>query len=594
MRAALTAALTAAPPRLLLLVAALLALVLATYAAAPDNGFHFDDRDNIVEHRPLQLERLSLAGLWQAGRQAFLPTRPLASVSFAIDWWRGGGDPRPFQWTNLLLHALTTLASFALLRQALAAAGRRGAWADLVAALAAGLWAAHPIQVQAVTYIVQRMALLAALFSLLSVYCFLRGRLAPRAGAAWFAAALGCFALGALSKENAWITPALWWLADYGLRRRETRLLGGSADRLLFALPFVLLLLVVADIASGAGPLAQRLLPGYEHRPFTLAERLLTQPRVLVFHLSQIAWPAPHRFSLEHDFALSRALFDPPGTAGALAAVLGWCAVGVAALWRKPTRVTGFFLLWLPATLVIESSAASLEMVFEHRLYLPSLGLAGLAAIAVAGLRRRATRGAAAVLALALMGALAWSAQQRVAVWRSDLSLYGDARVHAPGSARVWSVYGEALLEAGRREEAERALGRAIELDPDAAGALEKMGLILFDRGDFTGADRLLRRALELRGARHSLLNHLGEIYMQTQSYEVARDMFARAAEAAPGEPAYRWNLALALERLGECGAARDAWQAFLSIGASDEELAQVQAHLADVHGEHGACATDR
>lgn len=570
--------------RLLACCLALLALLGLAYAEAPGNNFHFDDRDNIVEHKPVHMEQLSLAGLMEAWRQPFLSGRPLASVTFAVDWWRGDGQPAPFLWTNLLLHGVTALAVFALLRLLLRCAGRQGAWPDLAAALGAALWLAHPIQVQAVAYIVQRMALLAALFTLLSVVCYVRGRKAGARGAGWYALAGLAFAAGIYSKENAWITPALWWLAEFGLLRQGAPLLRNTFDRLLFGLPFLLLVLVVLDFASGQGPLAQRLLPGYETRPFTFAERLLTQPRVLLLHVSQVFWPLPGRFSVEHDIALSRGLLDPPATLAALAAVLGWCLAGLYALWQARLRVLGFCMLWLPATLAIESSVVPLEMVFEHRMYLPSVGLAGLLALGLARLGQVRARTAAAAALLLVLGGVTWSTQQRVLVWRSDLTLYADALRHAPDSARALSGHGQALLEQGRFAEAEAELARAIALDPEQAEAMDKLAVILLERGDLAGADRLLRRALELRGPQHSILNHLGEIYMQMANYPLAREMFAQAVLKAPREPVYRWNLALAHERVGACAEAREAWLAFLQLATDAQDRIDVEGHLREVY----------
>lgn len=570
--------------RVAVFCAALLLLTGLCYWQALDNGFHFDDRDNIVEHRPVHMQELSLDGLASAWNHPFLSGRPLASVTFAVDWWRGQGAAQPFLWTNLFLHGVTALAVFFLLRLSFRSSGREGVWIDVVAALAAALWLAHPIQVQAVTYVVQRMALMAALFSLLSLFFYVRGRLAGRRGAVWFALALLAFAAGVSSKENAWITPALWWLAEFGLLRPNGPLLRNAFDRILFALPFIMLLLVVLDFASGQGPLAQRFLPAYEARAFSFAERLLTQPRVVLFHVSQFFWPMPDRFSIEHDFILSRAWMSPPSTLVAASVVFIWCLGGVAALWHARLRVAGFFMLWLPLTLAIESSVVALEMVFEHRMYLPTIGLVGLLALGFAAVRRFWPQALTILGALCILVVLALATQQRVQVWRTDLTLYEDALQHAPNSARAHSGYGQALLEAGRVPEAEPELALAIALDPEEAEAIEKMGVILFDRGDLGGAERLLRRALELRGGRHSILNHLGEIHMQTGNQALAREMFAQAVVKAPREPVYRWNLALAHERVGACAEARQEWLAYLQLEPNAEERAHVEQHLREVH----------
>ncbi|MDX1606206.1 MAG: hypothetical protein R3202_08430, partial [Candidatus Competibacterales bacterium] len=138
----------------LLAALVLLGLVGLAYHAAPDNVFQFDDEINIVRHGPMHVRELTPGRLWQAIENAHLPRRAVANLTLALDWWRGGGDPRPFQWTNLVIHGLATLAVFALLLQMLARTGAGSGRSALVAAtLATAIWVVHPIQVQAVTYI---------------------------------------------------------------------------------------------------------------------------------------------------------------------------------------------------------------------------------------------------------------------------------------------------------------------------------------------------------------------------------------------------------------------------------------------------------
>ena len=558
-------------------------LVAFVYRDAPSNDFHFDDRDNIVDHLPLHIDKLDIASLQRAWSEPLLASRPLPSVTFAVDWWRGQGQPAPFQVTNLLLHFGNTALVFLLVGWV----ARRSRTADaasetriwLGSLLAAGLWAAHPIQVQAVTYIVQRMAELSALFSLVSVYCYIRGRTAPRYRPLWLAAAMLTFGLGALSKENAWIVPGLWWLAEFGLCRTGRPAIGSGWDRLIFALPFVVALYAAIDLLIG-GVLADRFLPGYAGRDFGVVERLLTQPRVVLFHLSQLLWPAPGRFSVEHDFGLSTGLFTPPTTAAALILILVWCAMGLRALVSERFRAVGFWMLWLPLSLVPESTVVPLEMVFEHRMYLPSVGLAGLFGLVLAD-RRAAGRMSLTVAATGLL-ALLWITPQQVRFWRDDLSLYQNAIQVAPNSPRAWSGWGESLVKAGRTAEAKVALERALKLDPTQYGAWEKIGVIHMDAGDLAGAERALREAHRLSGGKHTVANHIGELYMLMENPAAALDQFVAATERRPDEAIYRWNQAVALEKLGHCQAAAAQWQVYLRLEPDPDERARVASHLAE------------
>jgi len=568
---------------LLYAVAALWLAVLATYWPAIDNGFHLDDGDSITENPAVRIARLDMTALAAAWHGATLERRPLPSVTFAVDWWRGTGSPRPFQFTNVILHGLNATLVFALIYVVLGRVTHVGRTRGrLLAALAAtALWALHPIQVQAVTYLVQRMTELATLFVLAATLCYLRARRDGGLRRGWLAAGLCCFALGVLCKETAWVTPLLWLLAEYGLCRDGRPLVERPLDRLLLALPLLLAAYPVADVLVG-GPFSDLFRAGYVNRDFTLEERLLTQPRVLLFHLGQLLWPVPGSLSIEHDFVVSRGLLEPPWTLVALLAVVGWSAGGYWLLLATRWRVTGFLVCWLPATLAIESTLVPLEMVFEHRIYLPSVGLAGLLALAAERVMRRGGRPAYAAVAVLLVAGSAFAVltTARLADWRDDITLYEAAAGHAPGSARLWGNLAVRYYYAGRPEDARRAAQRSMALDPEQGSALEAAAVLALDDGRLELAEALFERAIARRGARHALLNYLGEIAIERGRSNAALERFEAARARAPWVAEYFWNTALTLEVLGRCREAWRRWQEYRLVERDDGELARLARHL--------------
>jgi hypothetical protein len=565
--------------------AALLLLVGLAYREAPKNVFHLDDESNIVRHPPVLMTTLTLGNLLDAGRKAFLPDRPLPSMTFAIDWWRGGGSARAFQWTNLFLHGAASVSVYWLLLLVLGRLGGPGWSVGVAAFLGAALWACHPIQVQGVTYVVQRMTSMAALFTVLSVALYILGRGAAGPSRRWLCFVLAglCWALGLISKETAAIAPFLVLLAEYGVLRHGRALVRGRLDLVVLSLPVLAALLIVLDVASEAGPLARTFLPGYGFRDFTLAERLLTQPRVIGFHLSQILWPLPGRFSLEHDFAVSTGLLTPVSTLPALLAVISWGLLGVGALFRTRWRVVGFFLLWVPATLVIESTIIPLEMVFEHRMYLPSVALAGLAAAGLSwGLRQAVwlRLGALAVCGAVVL-LLVLSTSQRVPVWRSDLSLAQDVVESAPNSARSWSTLANALKERGHGWDVvmppvEKALAR----DPEQPVALHLLAVRLVELGRLEEAEKILDRLVREESRDHSVRNTIGMLHLRQGDLPRAIADFERAIELNPFVPEFRYNLALSYELSGRCREARLKWLAYLEHETDDRRRAVVRARL--------------
>lgn len=575
----------------------LVVAVVLTYREAPRNQFHFDDTYNIVDHGPIRMERLSADALVDAFANPRLEHRNVPSLTFAIDWWRGGGEPRAFLQTNVLLHALTALAVFLFAHQVLWRIAPDTRNVPLAAFVVALVWALHPINSQAVNLIVQRMAILATLFVLLSLSCYLAARSGKSARAVAWSVAAGVFAvLGAFSKQNAWILPVLVVATEYGIVRHGQQLLRNRADVLLLALPFVAGALVVVDLVSGSGPISSNYLSGYGVRSFSMEERLLTQPRVVFFYLSLVLWPMPGRFSLEHDVVVSTSLLSPPTTLLSIFALAALVVAAVALFVRPGTRAIGFLLLWPAMTLAIESSFIPLEMVFEHRMYMPMVGLTLLAGAGLVALtqRRPAMLPGVVAAALAVALALAIATAMRTTTWQEPLTLNEDAVRKAPGSSRAWSNLGMHRYLGGDRDGAIAALEKAINLSGGRERkALEHLGVIYLDLGDLDRAEALIARAYRLQreDPEPSILNHMGEIALARKRFAAAADYFDRAIAIAPWKSAYYWNIALAFEGLGSCTRALESWHRYLDLETDADSRRQVEQHIAENYGgETGSC----
>jgi tetratricopeptide (TPR) repeat protein len=404
--------------------------------------------------------------------------------------------------------------------------------------------------------------------------------------------------LGGLSKENAWIIPALILLAEYGVIRNGQRILSHRLDYIVIGLPVFMVLFVLIDLIFIEGPVYKHFSPRFGVRDFTLHERLLTQPRVIFFHLSQILWPLPGRFSLEHDFVTSTSVLKPFSTLPALAGLIAWVGSGVWLLLVKNRRILGFWLLWVPVGLAIESSAVPLEMIFEHRMYLPSVGLAGLLASRIYFLFRAegAKRTAITIGCASLVLLLVLSTRERVPDWQSNVTLYEQAVRTAPKSSRVRGNLGMYLYQAGQVDRAVAELEQALVLDPNSFKALENLGVIMMDLGNLKAAEDLMRRAVLASGSNisTSLLNHLGELALKQEDFAQARFYFYQALKAASWNPVYYWNLAFTYEQEGSCAQAYDYWRRYLQLQISEENRKTVEEHLVETYSSlNGKCHTD-
>lgn len=553
-------------------------LTVITYQGASENQFHLDDYSNILINDSVRITELNLELLSNVAENSLLANRPLPYISFAIDWWRGGGKPKAFQQTNIALHALMTLLVFAFivcLLQRHYTHNKRLIW---FAFFGAALWALHPIQTQAVTYIVQRMTSMAALFSLLSVFAYIRGRLNNGlAQWSWFTVALSAFVLGGLSKENAWVAPAFILLAEFGVIRHKQPLIQFRLDYLWLSLPVIIALYLIVDITSGTGPLYTYTQEGYAIRDFSLTERLLTQPRVIAFHLSQILWPWYERFSLEHDFITSSGLFRPVSTFFALVGLLSWCSLGLWLLFKQSYRIFGFLLLWVPLTLAVESSVIPLEMVFEHRMYLPSVALAALAIFGLNSAWQSSQRTAiiATVTAITFCIFSIFSTTQRILQWESPITLAESALDNAPNSARIRGNLSMRYLLNNQKIKAQDTAELALYLDQNEPTALETLAILSAENNQHQEANKLFRQAYSISKGynRPDLLFNWGNLQFKMKNYQSAINLYLIAIEMHPSDASYHFRVARAYDALDNCEATKLHLEKVLSLTTNDNEI---------------------
>lgn len=451
-----------------ILVGAMLATVLV-YWAGLSGPFILDDAWNL---KPVHAWTDGEAS-WQ---QVVLDNnsgtlgRPVSMASFLLSGWLGGHAPFAFKLGNLLAHLLCGVLAFGLLRSVLRRDPHLAPQAGTFAAVFAGIWLLHPFNASTVLYAVQRMAQLSALFVLAAVWAYVVARNHLEAGRLR-KAVIGLFVVvpalvlaGLLSKENAAVAPLMMLVLEAAYFRgrsaaqsKPTRNLIAAFYGLFLALPLVVGLFTRLrwDRLSGS----------YSARDFTLGERLLTQARVLMEYMGQILLPRGPRMGVIHDdYVVSTGLLSPPSTLFALLALL---AISVGAVWlrkRAPAVFAGWFLFL--AAHSIESTVFPLELYFEHRNYLPAIGLwlavAGLAELATRGLREASVprKRLGAFVAGALLLALSAATFARSMVWQSEDHLYAQALEQRPTSLRAITVNFEYGLKTGNRARIEDALMR--------------------------------------------------------------------------------------------------------------------------------------
>ena len=430
------------------------ALAILVYLPGLSGGFALDDYTNVSQNPAIAIHELSWASLSHAALsfEAGPAMRPLSMASFALNaYFTGTEDASYFKITNLLIHLVNGLLVACLLWRLLGAYREHHApeippqrlhW---LALLAAALWLVHPLNLTPVLYVVQRETALSSLFVLLglNIYIWSRERQFGAGGRTW-AIWLGIpfFTLAAvLCKESGALLPVYALVLELFLFRFHRR--DGGLDRSITL--FYLVFLVVPGCAGLAWALFGHhgAFLNYAGRDYGLRERLLSESRVVWLYIRWTLLPDVASLGLYHDdIAPSRGLLQPATTLFSIAGLVALLAASWLLRRRRPLVALG--IAWFLAGQLMESSIFPLELAYEHRCYLPDLGLIIALLSLVYPLQARShavlVRYAALVCFIGLCAAMTW---QRAHNWRDNLTFASTEALHHPESPYATYMLGQ-------------------------------------------------------------------------------------------------------------------------------------------------------
>lgn len=456
-------------------LAAALLLGVAAYWPGLQGGFLFDDFGNLptlgatgpIDNWPT-FYRYITSGIAD-------PTgRPLTLLSFLLDARTWPADPFPFKRTNLILHLLNGLLLYALLSRFGRMLTYPRARYRTAAVIGTALWLLHPLFVSTTLYVVQREAMLPATCVLAGLLIWMHGRtkLAAKnigSGLAWSVLGLGGFTtLGVLAKANGALLPLYALLIEALVLRVHQPLPIGAAQRSHRWLMLLLAALPAAALVGYLGLIGARgiLIGGESLRPWTSAQRLLTEPRVLVDYLSLLWFPRPFSSGLFNDqYIASTSLWQPLTTLPAIMLLVGLL---VAAWWlRRRHAPFALALLFYFAGQLLESTTIPLELYFEHRNYVPALLMFWPMGLWLADLRTLPALKCTLWVVLPL--GLAAMTHARAQVW-------GDEKTQAliwasinPNSPRAQANAAQIEMQHGHPREAIQRLEPLLRNQPDQA-----------------------------------------------------------------------------------------------------------------------------
>lgn len=472
-----------------------------------------------------------------------LKPRMLAELSFALNYTLHGLSLPGYHFTNIALHLANAILLYTfvltIFRTPLFKEISFGRGDRHIALAAALIFVAHPLQTAAVTYLAQRVALMAAFLYLSAVILYLKSRLSHKSvnSVAFLILSMVSATAAILSKENAVTVPL-------AILFTEATFFWGESKRRYLLSALYLLPLVAAVLLTNRAIFFQ---PDLSATLINLtAERgapprldyLLTQFPVLLDYLRLFFFPAG--LNLDHDVTLRSSIADP----GVISSFLFLVVIVLSALrlWIEGRKgeslinrlclLSGFGVGWFFIAISLESSLIPVrDVMFDHRVYLPSFGLVTAVTAAlwflVAGWKDSETvarRFSVTIWMLVLTLSITTIFRNRV--WQSEVTLWEDAVSKSPVKGRPHGALGHAYQRAGRTDEAVKAYRDAVRFSP----------------GDSIAG------------------NNLGSIFLTRKRYAEAIDEFEKVIKLSPSTAAAHFNLGLAYAALGRLAAARESF----------------------------------
>jgi tetratricopeptide (TPR) repeat protein len=502
--------------------------------------------------------------------RCYLETRYVAYLSFWANYRMGGLNVTGYHAVNVLIHVINALLVYSLVRlifrTPLLYGSVSGDRAGHMALFACLLFVSHPVQIQSVTYISQRFGEIATMFYVGALVAYAGSRLAWGKGKGFvlYVLSLAAVLLSMKSKEIAFTLPIAVFLFEALFFKGE------RMKRVVFLVPFLLMMPLIPvehALIWGSVPEATRL-----DTDMPRMDYLFTQSRVIVTYLRLLLLPV--NLNIDYDYPVHTTLVSVPVMLS-FVLLIAVFLLGLLMLYRsrvKPElRLISFGIFWYFLTLSVESSCIPIsEIIFEYRLYLPSVGAMMVVSAAVfvllSSLEKRWVKWMVMtilVLVVAMQAALTYAGN---ALWHDDLRLWRDTVEKSPYKARPHNILGSVFEKRGLYEEAEKEYRAALAADPLFFEAHNNLGVLYVRLGRYDEAAREYRMALNiLPGFALSHIN-LGVIYDKIGMHEEAIREFRAAVSIEPYNANAYYNMGVVYGKLGMHEKAEWAYRKVLSL----------------------------
>jgi tetratricopeptide (TPR) repeat protein len=525
-------------------------LVFGLYSKTFNSAFVFDDKPKIEKNTYIRLTQLSPKNIIKAGFKSS-KSRPIAFITFALNYYAHQYDRVGYHLVNITIHILTGFFLYLFIRTTLTLPHLQSRYDHpaLIAFLASLLWLVNPVQTQSVTYIIQRMNSMASMLFVLSFWFYVKGRLAEGNWKKWlwFANAVLFWLVSLGCKQITATLPFLVYLYEFYFFQDLNR--DWLKRSIKWALAIIAVFVLLVLIYTGFNPLEKFVrFTDYVNKEFTLTQRVLTQLRVVVFYISLFFYPHPNRLNLDHDFPLSYSLVDPLTTLLCLILIIG--LITLAVVLARKQRLVSFCILWFFGNLVIESSIIPLAIIYDHRVYLPSMLVSLLTVCLIYKYIR--LRWVSISIVCASIGLCSFWTFERNKVWQNELTFWRDCLKKSPNKARPHYNLGVYLQDEKMVEDAIHHYRKSLEINPRYYRAYYNLGTVFVKQDKPVEAEEHYRMALEIAPTFVEAYNSLGHALVEQDKIDEAIENFRKALQIKPDYAKAHLNLGDALAKQGK------------------------------------------
>lgn len=531
-------------------------LTCLSYSNTLHSPFVYDDIAAIAKNSTLKIDKLSTDNIYNILRNSHAKRRIVSNITFALNYLHGKLDLPGYHIVNIGIHLCAIILVYLVFLEIfrLPVMKKYSDHAPEIAFAIAGLWGLNPVQTQAITYIVQRMTSLAAMFYMLSFYCYIRGSRAARkhSKTALYLMSFIAWIAAVGSKEIAITLPVIIFLYEYFFFAREDK---AKLKKLAITgtLMAVLTMLIIFSLMEFQNPLEfLKSEEAFSKNPseITRLQRSMSGARIVFYYISLILFPAPSRMMLMYNYPESKSLIEPFTT---IIAIMTISTLIIFAFRLKKKPVISFFILWYFCNLVLESTLVKLFLVFEHRIYLPSIGIIAILVFIISSrmIDRKFKSTTQSIIFIPVMIALATATYSRNGAWKDEITFYEDNLEKNPISNSVRINLGIAYMNNDMPEKAMEKFDTAIRRSPENLKGYTNKGILLNKQGMYDKALEQFETAIKISPYSHAAHLHKGIALEKKNMLDLAMKEFNLAIELIPGYPLAYYNKGIVYNKTG-------------------------------------------